>query len=111
MARKYIVNGENYFEDARQAADHIMDESDNDAYDEMLDEVYGDIEICGYSYSASIALYRVDETAYRCGRNDWADGEASNIADEIENMGDGDEIDFFGFTVVCEDKDDEDEDE
>ena len=49
-------------------------------YDEMLDDVYGDIEICGYHYPASKALFDVDPTAYRCGFNDWLD---SMIQDEI----------------------------
>lgn len=40
-------------------------------YDEMLDEIYGEIEICGIEYSASVALYRVDEIAYRVGMNDY----------------------------------------
>lgn len=40
-------------------------------YDEMLDELFGPIKICGYEYSASRALYRVDETAYRVGMNDY----------------------------------------
>jgi len=33
-------------------------------YDDMLDEMFGTVEICGIEYSASIALYRVDEIAY-----------------------------------------------
>jgi len=49
-------------------------------YNEMLDDVYGDIEICGYHYPASKALFDVDPTAYRCGFNDWLD---SMIQDEI----------------------------
>jgi len=36
-------------------------------YDDMLDEMFGTVEICGIEYSASIALYRVDEIAYRVG--------------------------------------------
>jgi len=42
-----------------------------DYYDEMLDDIYGEIEICGITYSASVALYRVDEIAYRVGMNDY----------------------------------------
>jgi len=42
-------------------------------FDESLDEGYGDIEICGYSYSASLALYRTDLPAYREGYNNFVD--------------------------------------
>ena len=42
-----------------------------DLYDCMLDECYGEIDICGIKYSASIALERVDPTAYRVGMSDY----------------------------------------
>ena len=51
------------------ASDYV---TEND-YDEMLDDCHGDIDICGYSYSASRALQEVDPTAYRCGYNDYVD--------------------------------------
>ena len=40
-------------------------------YDEMLDETYGEVQIRGMNYTTSGALYRVDQTAYRCGFNDY----------------------------------------
>jgi len=40
-------------------------------YDDFLDEVYGDADICGFKYQSSRALKEVDPTAYRCGFNDW----------------------------------------
>lgn len=40
-------------------------------YDDMLDEIFGAVKICGIEYSASRALYRVDEIAYRVGMNDY----------------------------------------
>lgn len=42
-----------------------------EAYNLWLDECYGDIEICGYTYSASLALYRIDPIAYNEGFNDY----------------------------------------
>ena len=59
-------------------------------YDEMLDEIYGTIEICGIEYSASLALYRVDEIAYRVGMNDY-----ESILREA-NEEDGTYADVFG---------------
>ena len=41
------------------------------SYQEYLDEAYGDIEICGYTYSASQALESVDPIAYRVGLSDY----------------------------------------
>ena len=44
-------------------------------YDAFLDEVYPECEIAGYKYQTSRVLAEVDPTAYRCGKNDWLDGE------------------------------------
>lgn len=96
---KYIIDGEKEFQTAEEAADYIVENMDDDVYDEMLDECYGDIEICGYSYSASLALYRVDETAYRCGRNDYFDGLRPDILDELDNMDSDDTTTIYGLEV------------
>ena len=50
-------------------ADHIT----VDDYDDFLDDCYGDVVIAGYTYSASVALKRVDPTAYDVGFNEYAD--------------------------------------
>ena len=39
---------------------------DEDSFEEMLNEIYGEVEICGYSYSAGYALKELDPIAYRC---------------------------------------------
>lgn len=106
--KKYIIDGIEYT-NAREAAEYIMDNSNDDAYNEMLDECFGDVNICGYECSAALALSEVDPIAYNCGRNDWADSEAGNIADEIEGMDDGDELEFYGYDVTCQGDEDEDE--
>lgn len=43
-------------------------------YDEALDSE-GPIQVAGMSFYPSDILKNCDETAYRCGVNDWADGE------------------------------------
>ena len=48
--------------------------SEDDAllmYDEMLDETHEDVKIGGLLYTTSVALYRVDQVAYRVGFNDY----------------------------------------
>lgn len=106
--KKWYVDGHE-FETAREAADHIMENASEDYYDEMLDECYGEIEICGYSYSASHALYNVDPVAYNCGRSDWEDAEASNLEWELENMCDGEGYQYYDSEVMCEDDEEEEE--
>lgn len=44
-----------------------------DSYNDMLDDLYGEIDICGMKVWASVALKRIDPIAYRCGMNDYED--------------------------------------
>ncbi len=62
-------------------------------YETMLDECYGDIEICGHTYSASHALKMVDPTAYDCGKSDYdssydysATVEYQDLTEELEEL-------------------------
>lgn len=43
----------------------------DEEYDQMLDDCYGDIDVCGSTYSASYALKNLDPTAYNCGKSDF----------------------------------------
>ena len=49
-------------------------------YNEMLDDCYEPIDICGFKYSPSMSLNLVDVTAYQCGFNDYID---SLLSDDI----------------------------
>lgn len=46
-------------------------ESTDDEYDSYLDGCYGDLNVCGSTFSASYALKNLDPTAYRCGKSDY----------------------------------------
>ena len=106
-----FLNWGDTFEDAREAADYIMDHTSEDVYDEMLDECYEEIEICGLKYSPSVALYRVDEVAYNEGKSEYFDSLASDIAYTIERMDADDEEDFYNWTVTAIDDEEEEEEE
>lgn len=54
------------------------DEPTKSEYNDMLDECYGDISICGIDYTASSALKSVDPIAYRVGFSDYV----SSVFDE-----------------------------
>ena len=62
--------------------DHC-DESD---YVDMLDDVYGEVEICGLSYSASHALKMVDPVAFHVGFSDWASSRDNEEFEEYNSM-------------------------
>jgi hypothetical protein len=62
-----------------------LSESDlYDRYDEMLDEVYGEVAIGGLTYDTAMALREVDPIAYRCGFNDWLDAELSETITDVQ---------------------------
>lgn len=60
-------------------------------YDDMLDEVYGDVSIAGMSYVTSYALKEVDPIAYRVGFNDWVDSEFGETLSDHAPEGDDDD--------------------
>lgn len=51
------------------------------AYDNSLSELYGQVDICGMSFDSARALQELDPTAYRCGFNDWTDANDWNELD------------------------------
>lgn len=112
---KYLVNtyGNHWeeFDSAESAAQEVIENVPDYYWDDLLDEAYGEVEVCGYTYYASRVLALVDEVAYRCGKNDWLDGEYRDILDSLERMVDGDEEDYFGVTVCYQEVCDEEEEE
>ena len=46
-----------------------------DRFEEILDEIYGEVEICGMTFSSGYALRELDLTAFRCSLADAQDYE------------------------------------
>ena len=68
-------------------------ESSESDFDSHLDDVYGEVEICGYTYSAANALKEVDPTAYRCAKVDHDSSmdlddvpEYATLTEELEEL-------------------------
>lgn len=102
--KKMYTIDEKIFETAEKAAQYIIDNAGlADEYDEMLDDRYGEIHICGLTYAPSEALRRVDKVAYDCGYNDYLDSLYWDVLCEVEGMDDGDEVTSYGFEVVYTD--------
>lgn len=67
--------------------EELSDEELYDMYDEMLDECYGLVKICGINYQSSEALKEVDPTAYRVGFCDWLSAECDEgILEAFSNI-------------------------
>lgn len=118
----FYCDGERYTEDEIDSLLDFLDNVDGwteayDDFEEYLNEEYEDVEICGETYTAANALYRVDEDRYNDIMNEWAEGEAEyhrdEDADTLNEMSDGDEEWIQGYKIECvyEDEDDEDEQE
>lgn len=58
----------------------LNDRALHNLVDDMLDDVYGQVEVAGYSYSTSYALKEIDITAYNETFNNYID---SLCADEV----------------------------
>lgn len=58
-------------------------EDAREAFEELLDDVYGDVILGGLPYSHGRVLREVDPIAYRCGLLDWLDGEGID-GDDLE---------------------------
>jgi hypothetical protein len=56
----------------------LQDHELHELYDDMLDDVYGEVKIAGLSYATSSALKNIDEVAYLCGFNDWLDSQVTD---------------------------------
>lgn len=52
-------------------AKEIEYEMSESEYEDVLDEIYGDVQIAGLSYSTGQALREIDPTAFRCGKVDY----------------------------------------
>lgn len=60
----------------------------NSEYMEFLDDVYGDVVICGMTYSAGAALEACDSVAFRCGLGDYESQIQAELEEAIENEDD-----------------------
>ena len=74
-------------------AEELENNENEDEYNDMLNDVYGDIDIAGMMYSVATILKEVDPTAYRCGHTDYNDSLLSEVNDEIDAK--QEEIDNF----------------
>jgi len=67
----------------------------DDQWEEVLDELYGTVEICGMTFNSGRALKELDRVAFDCGKNDYEDGnrkwECGECGDEYENEDDAEE--------------------
>lgn len=55
----------------------------NSEYEEILNELHGDVKVCGYTFGSGSLLVDADPTAFRCGKNDYESELQSELEDQL----------------------------
>ena len=69
--------------DESEISDIVYDIMPNSVVDDVIDDYYGDVEICGNKYSASVALKSTDGIAYDEMRNEICEMKVEEIIDGL----------------------------
>ena len=90
-----ITNVNQQIEDKQKEIDRFEYTCTDEDYDNFLDDVYGDVQVCSMEYSTSQALKLLDPIAYRCGKSDFESNydlddceEYNDLKDELESLED-----------------------
>lgn len=57
-----------------EAGELFSEDELNDAYENMLTDVYGTVLVAGFEFDAGAIVREMDPIAFRCGMLDWVDG-------------------------------------
>ena len=69
--------------DESEISDIVYDTMPNSVVDGMIDEFYGDVEICGNKYPSSVALKLTDGIVYNEMREEICEMKAEEILEEL----------------------------
>ena len=94
---RYVVNN-NVFETPHDVKNYILDHLRSKYFEKMLNEKYGQIEICGKNYLASDILRKLNPSIYQYEKDKFdIDNDIENV---VENMNELDTVYLYGFKVV-----------
>lgn len=100
---RYVVNN-NVFRTPQDVKIYILKRSGDTYFKEMLNEKYGQIEICGKNYLASDILCKFSPLTYQCEKdkfyNDNDNGIGNDIENVVESMNEFDTVYLYDFKVV-----------
>lgn len=80
-AKISVVESEKIFES--EISDIVYDTISDNVVNDMIDALYGDVEICEYKYSSSVALKSTSEVDYNEMKIEICDEKAKEIMDEM----------------------------
>ena len=100
---RYVVN-DNVFETSHDVKIYILDHLRSKYFEKMLNEKYGQIEICGKNYLASDILRKLNPSIYQYEKDkfdiDNDNGIGNDIENVVENMNEFGTVYLHGFKVV-----------
>lgn len=76
-----VVESEKILES--EISDIVYDTIPNSVVDDVIDDYYGDVEICGNKYPSSVALKSTDEIAYKEMREVICEMKVEEIIDRL----------------------------
>ena len=101
---KYYIN-DKVFSGVEYVAEYIIESLAHhvlkDKYRDMLNEVYGKIDVCGYIKPAGFVLEQTDPEAFRIGLDSYKAPAKRDIIGALENMAIGDEMFWYGHIIVA----------
>lgn len=56
----------------------------DEQYVEILNDLYGDVDVCGMSYGSGSVLVDQDPTAFRCMKGDYEDYIQTDLEDQLD---------------------------
>jgi hypothetical protein len=65
----------------REERERIENMTDRE-YEDVLDDVFGNVKICGFVFSSGRALRELDPIAFDCGKADYIDSLLSDLGEE-----------------------------
>lgn len=77
-------------------------------YAEYLNEIYGQVSVCGQTFDSGDLFKDADPVAFDCGKGDYETSLQSELEEQLENE-DSDDIDFYEGEEYDLTEDDEDE--
>jgi hypothetical protein len=77
-------------------------------YVDYLDDVYGDVQVCGMTFGSGSLLQDADPTAFRCGKGDYESELQSELETQLSKE-DSDDIEFIDGDEWELEEEDEDE--
>ena len=85
---RYEFNDEVY-DDIDELINDVRDcmDMDDDDYEDILNDCYGDVEVCGSLYGSGSVLREMDPTAFDIGKDEEIDSVLEDFKSDVESCG------------------------